>query len=250
MKYKYNYKFEKKDPRDFKFKNFSRTATNLPNKHILTNLPEVLDQGELGSCTAQASSNALRYCLKKENVIDFQPSRLYIYYFSRLIAKTVNEDSGAVIRDVMKAISTYGACSSQEWPYLIEKFTIKPNYNCVRRGKEHIKGLTYFSINQYEQELKSVLFKGFPIICGVLVYESFESNESLKTGNIPMPHSSEKCFGGHCILLIGYDDNLRQFKFQNSWGTNVGNKGYFTLPYEYILNPELSNDFWAITFFK
>ena len=83
-----------------------------------------------------------------------------------------------------------------------------------------------------------------------MVYESFESDLSMKTGNIPLPKKNERCFGGHCILLMGYDDNLRQFKFQNSWGTNVGVKGYFTLPYEYILNPNLSNDFWAITFFK
>jgi len=254
MKYKYNYKFENKDVRDFKFKKFSKTIMNLPKTFDLCNLPNVLNQESLGSCTANAASNALRYCLKKEkqkkNILEFQPSRLYIYYFSRLIENTICEDSGVVIRNVMKAISKYGACSSDDWPYDISKFTYKPSNNCIKQGKDHIKGFTYLSVNQTEQDLKSTLFKGYPIICGVQVFESFESETSLKTGNIPLPKNGEEVYGGHCILITGYDDNLKLFKFQNSWGENVGNKGYFTIPYEYILDSLKASDFWTILFFN
>lgn len=255
MKYKYNYKFEKRDARDFKFKKFSKTLLNLPKNFDLNDFPDVLDQGCLGSCTANSASNALRYCLKKDKiknskVIEFQPSRLYIYYFSRLIENSVFEDSGVELRNVMKAISKYGACSSDDWPYDISKFTYKPNIKCIKQGKDHIKGFTYLSVNQTEQDLKSTLYKGFPILCGIQVFESFEFEESLKTGNIPLPKNNEMLFGGHCILLTGYDDNLKLFKFQNSWGDIVGNKGYFTIPYEYILDSLKASDFWTILFFN
>jgi len=253
MKYTYNYTFEKKDNRDFKFKNLSKPLLNIPLYFNISNLPDVLNQGSLGSCTAQAVSNALRHCLKKEKpqypeIIDFQPSRLYIYYYSRFLANTVNEDSGAVIRDVMKAISKYGACSSEYWPYIISKFTIKPPAICLKKGRDHIKGLIYLYLNQNEKELKSAIFKGYPIICGIKIFESFESEESLSTGDVQMPNG--QFFGGHCILLVGYNDLTKRFTFQNSWGIDVGNKGYFTIPYEYILNSDYASDFWTIEFFK
>lgn len=82
------------------------------------------------------------------------------------------------------------------------------------------------------------------------VYESFQSDESMSTGNIPMPNTyTEELLGGHCILLCGYCDETKLFTFQNSWG-NVGDKGFFTLPYEYVLSKSLSSDFWIINFWK
>lgn len=243
----YNYKFEKKDARDEKLK-FSGPKIPLPTKYMCENLPPVLDQGSLGSCTANAASNALRFCLKHEN--DFQPSRLFIYYFSRLIEHTVEEDSGACIRDVMKAIARYGSCSSKDWPYDIAKFKQKPPQQCVDLAKKH-KDFKYLKISQTETDLKTALVKQFPIICGVVVYSSFESEEALKTGHIPMPDlETETVLGGHCILLVGYDDEKREFKFQNSWGCNVGDNGFFYLPYDFVLNPNLTNDFWVITQFS
>jgi len=52
--------------------------------------------------------------------------------------------------------------------------------------------------------------------------------------------------GGHAVLAIGYDDKERRFLARNSWGEGWGIKGYFTLPYNYLANRNLSDDLWTI----
>ena len=65
-----------------------------------------------------------------------------------------------------------------------------------------------------------------------------------KTGIVPLPDTTfEQLEGGHCISMVGFDDVLQCFYCANSWGVKWGQKGYFTLPYAYVLNPELASDF-------
>lgn len=252
-KYVYNYQChkDKKDIRDLKFKTYNKFK-ELPIKFNLKDtgcLPDSLNQLTLGSCTANSASNALRFCLRKHKKPDFQPSRLYIYYFSRFLENTVNEDSGVSIKTTMKAIHLYGVCSSKELPYDIANFKKKPKQILITKGKSYIETFTYLNLNQNELELKNALYQGYPIICGILVYETFESEETLKTGIVNLPKDNEMLYGGHCILLIGYDDEKQLFIFQNSWGDEVGIDGCFTIPYKYILDENLASDFWTITFF-
>jgi C1A family cysteine protease len=47
-------------------------------------------------------------------------------------------------------------------------------------------------------------------------------------------------------MAAGYDDSTQQFIVRNSWGTGWGIQGYFMMPYDYLTNTNLSDDFWAI----
>jgi C1A family cysteine protease len=67
-----------------------------------------------------------------------------------------------------------------------------------------------------------------------------------KTGLVPMPRPGEKSQGGHCVLIVGYDQTKKWFICRNSWGVNWGDKGYFYLPYEFVENPNYCDDFWAL----
>jgi C1A family cysteine protease len=214
-------------------------------------MPEVLAQGNLGSCTANATSNALEFCLKKEKTYTvFRPSRLYIYYFTRFLEDNVDEDTGCCIKDVMKELYALSCCPETMWPYDITKFTVRPSRVCIKEARKHLDNLQYMAVDQDLYSLRSCLALKFPIVFGVAIYESFQSDISYATGEIPMPNTeTEKFLGGHCILMCGYDDLTQRFIFQNSWGTDVGDKGFFTIPYEYILNPNLAYDFWTISVF-
>lgn len=258
-KYFYGFKKGTEDPRDFKFEEYFDKLEDFSLESVLPNVIDirklfnfpVLDQGQLGSCSANSTSNALRYLLHKEHSQEFQPSRLFIYYYSRLLEGTVDQDSGAELRDVMKAVKTHSACSEEILPYDITKFTQAPTPAAIAQANQHLKNITYLSVQQNLNSIKTALSKGFPIVFGVQVYSSFESDNSIKTGCIPMPDTtSETLLGAHAILLVACDDNTKTFTFLNSWGSDVGVKGYFTIPYSYVLNPDLASDFWILTYFK
>jgi C1A family cysteine protease len=94
--------------------------------------------------------------------------------------------------------------------------------------------------------MKGCLAAGYPFVFGFTVYESFESASVAKTGVVPYPSTGEKVLGGHAVLAVGYDDASQRFIVRNSWGPGWGMKGYFTIPYSYLTDNNLSDDFWTI----
>jgi C1A family cysteine protease len=91
------------------------------------------------------------------------------------------------------------------------------------------------------------LASGYPFVLGFTVYDSFESDAVAKTGVVPMPARRENVLGGHAVLAVGYDDKQSRLRMRNSWGRAWGVKGYFTMPYAYLFDDNLSDDFWKIT---
>src|SRR5471032_900407 len=87
----------------------------------------VEDQGQLGSCTANALAGALEFLEKKDNVAFSDLSRLFIYYNERVVEHTPKTDSGAMLRDGIKALAHQGVCAETEWPYVISRFAAKPS---------------------------------------------------------------------------------------------------------------------------
>lgn len=94
--------------------------------------------------------------------------------------------------------------------------------------------------------MKGCLADGYPFVFGFTVYDSFESAAVAKSGVLDMPASNETVAGGHAVLAVGYDDAAQRFAVRNSWGAKWGQKGYFTIPYAYLLTENLSDDFWTI----
>ena len=208
--------------------------------------PPVWDQGAIGSCTANAIAAALEFDQRKQQLADvFDPSRLFIYYNERVMEGTVNEDAGAMIRDGIKSVSTLGAPHEQLWPYEPAKFQVKPGARAYADGRKHAAVL-YQRVAQEIRQLRGCLASGYPFVFGFSVYESFESDAVAASGRVPLPTAKETMVGGHAVLAVGYDHPARRFIVRNSWGRSWGVGGYFTMPYEYLLDSNLSDDFWAI----
>ncbi len=211
------------------------------------------DQGELGSCTGNAIAAAVQFArIRAAAKPDFIPSRLFIYYNERDIEGTTNEDSGAQIRDGMKAVAKLGVCPESssppqpsDWPYEIARFTVKPPAPCYAFGEKY-QITSYRRIPQILTQLRSCLASGFPFVFGFSVYESFESAEVTKTGVVELPAGNEHLLGGHAVLAVGYDDKQQRFIVRNSWGTDWGKNGHFTMPYAYLTDQQLSADFWTV----
>lgn len=242
----YGWKREKHDVRDFKFT--APVGVTVPSAVDLSGgCPAVYDQGELGSCTANAIGAAIEFDQIKQNKAwDFMPSRLFIYYNERAMEGTIHEDSGAAIRDGVKSVNTNGVCKESLCPYNIKNFTKKPSQQAYKEAILH-KSLQYAKLdNTNVLNLKKCLAGGLPFVFGFTVYEYFESPEMASTGVLNMPAANEQNLGGHAVMCVGYDDAKKAFLVRNSWGASWGLKGYFWMPYEYMTNVNLASDFWVI----
>ena len=218
----------------------------LPPKIDLHSLcPPVYDQGDLGSCTANALAAAIDFERHKQRMPFLSPSRLFIYYNERVIENTVNSDSGAMLRDGMKTINAQGACAEPLWPYTLAKFTDRPLAACYTAALLH-RAISYLRLPQDLAQMKACLASGYPFAFGFSVYESFESDTVAKTGKAPLPSQGEAILGGHAVLAVGYSEASQRFLVRNSWGSQWGINGHFTIPYEYLTNNNLSDDFWTI----
>jgi C1A family cysteine protease len=208
--------------------------------------PPVYDQGQLGSCTGNAIAGAIQFGRRKaKQKPDFVPSRLFIYYNERVIEHTVNTDAGAQIRDGIKCAVNQGACNEKTWPYNIAQFTKQPPAAAYQEAKKY-QVTSYSRVTQTLSQLKGCLANGYPFVFGFTVYESFDSQQVAQTGVMTMPAPKEKVVGGHAVLAVGYDDASQRFIIRNSWGPGWGQKGYFTMPYAYITESNLADDFWTI----
>lgn len=243
---KYNRVKDAHDPRDHRY-NDARPLSRPPVVDLSGKCSPVFDQGELGSCTGNAWAGALEYeeNLQAEKFISF--SRLFIYFNERLLDGDIDEDGGAEIRQGIKTLVKFGACSEVSWPYDVAQFKNRPSVECYSEAELH-KALQYSRVDQTENAITHALAAGHPVVLGIQIYDAFESEAVAKDGLVPMPNfDTEQCQGGHAVLIVGYDYNKRLYKVRNSWGPDWGDHGYFYLPFEYVHSDQLAEDFWVLT---
>jgi C1A family cysteine protease len=244
-KLKYGWKPDLPDYRDIYFTRVEGFR-DIPKIDLAPLFQPIIDQGELGSCTACAITDAFEFEVRKSRPESAEElSKLFLYYLERFLEGTVKEDSGAMIRTGMKVLAHYGVCSESLWDYDISKFAVKPPKRCFENALAH-KVLVYLRVNQNLTDIRACLAAKYPITFGISLYESFHSEDVWRTGIVPMPSGNDSSLGGHAILLVGYDDRKRLFKFRNSWSEEWGDKGYGYLPYAYVTNGDLATDFWTI----
>jgi C1A family cysteine protease len=197
----------------------------------------IYDQSTLGSCTANGVGDLIEFIQK-----DLIPSRLFIYYNERVIEGTINQDAGGQIHDAVQAVVQKGICSESLWPYDIEKFAEQPPQNCYDVASKDII-TDYFELETLD-DIKQCLSVGFPVVFGITLYDSFESDKVEQTGIVPNPKVWEQIVGGHCMAIVGYDDKNKWFIVRNSWGPTWGANGYCYISYKMFA--KYASDFWTI----
>ena len=215
-------------------------------------MPPVLDQGSCGSCASNSMANTLAFVMGKEGLPEMHPSRLALYYNARVLVEgsPADQDTGVAIADMCEAVRMYHACPESDWPYDISKFMLPPPPRAVADSEKHVQ-YKCISVPQDLASMKSCLAEGFPIMIGIQVYTSFESEAVAETGIVPLPDTdAEQCLGGHAQTILGASDRKEAFLSLNSWGPGWGLAGYSWIPYKYILDPQLASDFWSVRYFK
>jgi C1A family cysteine protease len=193
------------------------------------------DQGTLNDCTSNAELHAY-FVLTKGAQGDL--SRLMHYYGERLQEMSPDQiaDVGADPYDGGIFFANNGICEENLWPYDVSKVNVRPTPDAWSHASYKIKDVRRLGQNDLNQ-FKLSIHSGVPVVLGINIYSGFYATAVARTGEVQMPQPFEYSMGGHCILGVGYDDSKSRITCQNSWGENWGDKGFFTLPYDYLTNP-------------
>jgi C1A family cysteine protease len=223
--------------------------------------PPIEDQGTLGSCTANAGVALFEYFERRAFGKHIDASRLFLYKATRNLLHWTG-DTGAFLRSTMGAMVLFGVPPEEYWKYIVADYEKEPPAFCYAFASNY-RAISYYRLDPpgttktaLLTQIKTNLVGGLPSMFGFTVYSSYQ--QAATTGNIPYPTAGEKIIGGHAVVAVGYDDNLKiknnvpgalEYKgallIRNSWGTGWGINGYGWLPYEYVLKG-LAVDWWSL----
>jgi C1A family cysteine protease len=242
----YGWQPDDHDPRDLRYAPQAALLRRLPPAvDLRAHLPAPYDQLSLNSCVAHAVAAAMEFEQMRQGARKVTPSRLFLYYNARALQDVVKQDHGVQIRNGIKAVAKKGACEEKHWPYLVHRFAERPPRRTYQVAHRH-RALRYFRLRRSLPHLRACLAESYPFIFGMTVYSGFASARVTRTGTVAMPAPDERRIGGHAVLAVGYSQARRRFLVRNSWGTDWGRGGYFTLPYAYFEQPRLAKNFWTI----
>lgn len=255
----YGWRPDLPDPRDriFGMENptLSSSDPRLPLVFSLRKkMPSIFDQLALGSCTANGIVAVLMKQGMDQGEAELMLARLFVYYYERVIEGSVNEDSGAQIRDGIKVIAKMGAPPESELPYDISKFTEKPSAKVIADAKKHV-AIEYLRVlaGGPGSVIRTPILAGHPVVFGFSVPERFEDPSwDPATEMLPLP-DGEGFIGGHCTVVVGWDFSLKRFpvnvfEIRNSWSSRWGDQGHFWMDARWLYEPQrqLSSDFWVV----
>lgn len=208
-------------------------------------MPPVLHQGSLGSCTAQVCCNAIRFCCDRQKDIKWLPSRLFMYYNGRLVGGfDTRVDSGCNISSVMFATKQYGICTEPIWPYEFSQAHVKPSNEAYQLAIKPSPKLQYYTVPK--NMLKQNLAQGYPVMFGFGITKEFKELGSDGVMKMPTGDPDSNIDGGHAVLMVGYDERKKWFIIQNSWGENWGKRGYCYIPERFIMSDDYTWDCWTV----
>jgi hypothetical protein len=221
--------------------------TQVPDKVDLRKYcTPVENQGQLGSCTANATVGAIEYLYKKRDGQSPDLSRLFVYFNARRIRGTTYMDNGARICDAMASVLSFGVCREDIWPYNITAFMMEPSPQAYQEAQMH-EAIQYSRVDGVDGAIPA-LASGFPVVFGTILPERCYM-EAEKAGIISMPTDEEIANvqdGGHCMLIVGYDQPAKMFIVRNSWGEGWGDHGYCRIPFEAVRKSSRPEEFWII----
>lgn len=250
---KYDYIVSAPDKRDYVFSgpNHSLLAdavSSPPSSDDNTKLTRfqlpanrIEDQETLGACCAFGITSAFERLVELyTGDSQFQASALFNYSNSRILdADELTNDNGTTLRSACSNLRLVGVCREATWPYTPSRFSLRPPTIAYEEARSLANAINYYEVIRSVDVLKLLIGGyGFYVSIGFLVYSSFETVETYKSGDVPDPSDNDLAaepLGGHCVNLIGWDDTTQRFTFINQYGTNFGDHGIGTISYNYVM---------------
>lgn len=206
---------------------------------------DVLDQGNIGSCVANAGMQAIR-------MMNWSPlgARLWGYWLARTYHGMEGFDTGTHIRSFFRAMNSYGFLAERDYKYGYQTshYSTGPPPKAFRKAFDQRDPSNPFKyrrifgkLSERADIVRRAIAAGHPVVFGTDVSITFQRLRG-HSGVIGRPHSDDLA-GGHAMVIVGYD--AEGFEIVNSWGERWGNGGFAKLSNDYIMWDK-TRDLWVV----
>jgi hypothetical protein len=228
---------------------------DLPRTKLVPDLPPVYLPRAMNGCVASEVAGALQIALKRDRQ---QPVSVpFIFYNARRLQFQESLDAGVSIYSALKACFYYGFCDQSVWPNSqVVEATDEPSQAAFAAALQ-TGVLNFYFLDkarwgtEFLRLCKLAISLNLPIVFGARVDDTFlDPDEYLGTANatVPTPEHPRELPHRHCLLAVGYDDNIGEFTVRDSVSPSRGieNSGYLRIKYDYVVDRELTSDFWVV----
>jgi C1A family cysteine protease len=234
------------DHRDFRMAARPETIAALPKKVDLSRYDSpIKDQGLYSCCTGMALTELFEWYENFKTGTYTPGSPMYNYWYSRKLENIVG-DNGSTLRAACKVLGVDGVPPEKAWPFIAKNLINVPT-PAVKKLAMKSEARKYYLLDgatnaQTLNNIK-VTLQTLPVAIGFTCYNSVFTPP--KSGIIALPKKNEAYIGGHAVESPGYNDYFAALLARNSWSVKYALKGYFYIPYWYILNG-LVSDIWVV----
>lgn len=214
----------------------------------------IINQMTYNCCTANACANLIYILMKRIRYPVYLPSSLYIYYNTRHVLGTTNEDSGSTMQALVEALDTYGICPEALWPFQTQSVYDRPSQACYDFARKNPMEISVVKIpdsvcrdyHAWHRHVREKLLSGWIFL--VNIYRSnprFQTTDKCTSQGILRPIDGETAYY-HSIILLGIRSRTEQWVCLNSHGLREGDTGLVYINFHQtfdILDPATSYSF-------
>lgn len=189
----------------------------------------VKDQGSTGSCSGFSASSLMEYAFTKTKRLNAgetiapRPIWMAAKETDRYTdyPTTFIEQEGTSLNAVLNILQRYGCVRESVMPFAsLYTQTVQQFYS----QSAALRIASYYNVGKTQSSWKQWLSKYGPLYVAINVDSSW-MNASKQSGVLNQ-YDTSQIYGGHAVLICGYDSKKDYFIFKNSWGTNWGDGGY------------------------
>jgi len=186
----------------------------------------IRDQLSCGSCVAYGTvatvESRLRVQRSNPNLaVDLSEAHLF---FCHARARGYNCSTGWWPQEAFDDFKSKGVADEACYPYNLSNTDCSGL--CSNWAKRVVKITGYTALTNQPAQIKEWVSTKGPVSACFVVYEDFFSYSSGV-----YRHVSGGQAGGHCVTIVGYNDNPGYWICKNSWDTNWGMQGFFNIAY-------------------
>ncbi len=220
-------------------------ANELPNYiDLRNNFPQIQNMNQFPFNPIISVVYLLHYQLLRSNSLPiFPPSAMFIY---RNIKFYKNVKSLLSLESIFMSIKENGICSENQFPTTNENLVNEISGKLYEQSNA-FKFIDIYRVEQNLETLKALLNNKYPLLIGFSVYYDLNNIETYMW----MPDEQiDKKLGGISGVLVGYIEERKMFIMASTFGQTFGQNGYILIPYDYVLNKNLTYEIYTLDFIK